>query len=210
MSNRVCGHDWPASWMPRAGCLAAVLLASACGGSTAAPSPAALHAEIGDPAGDALPDPSDRTSPDLVHGTIDVSNNTLTVAVKFASGAFDPATTRLTVQLDTDQNASTGVRAGNLGVEYIVDLFAPAGQASVLKAVPAGACTSTDPCYVQSSTAPLSVAADGMTVTLPLSAIGSSDGRLLFRVLSYLSMPGLSSAVDDAMPDMTLAPAHVP
>jgi hypothetical protein len=188
----------------------AVLFASACGGSTAAPSPAALHAEIGDPAGDALPDPSDRISPDLIHGTIDVSNGTLTVAVRFAPGAFDPATSRLTVQLDTDQNASTGIRAGNLGVEYVIDMFAAAGRAGILKAIPTGACTQTDPCYVQASTAPLSVATDGMMVTLPLSAVGSSDGRLLFRVLSYLSMAGLSAAVDDAMPDMALAPAHVP
>jgi hypothetical protein len=210
MSSGLSGHAWRARWIPRAGYLAAVLLASACGGSTAAPSPAALHAEIGDPAGDALPDPSDRISPDLVHGTIDVSNGMFTIAVKFAPGAFDPATSRLTVQLDTDQNASTGIRAGNLGVDYIIDMFASTGQAAVLKAVPTGACTATDPCYVQAGTAPLSVAADGMTATLPLSIVGSSDGHLMFRVLSYLSMPGLSPAIDDAMPDMALAPAHVP
>jgi hypothetical protein len=194
----------------RAACLATVLLASAWGGSTAAPTPAPLHAEIGDPAGDALPDPSDRISPDLVHGTIDVSNGNITIAVRLAAGSYDPSTVRLTVQLDTDSNASTGIRSGNLGVEYIVDMFAASGQAAVLKAVPTGACTATDPCYVQTSTAPLSVSTDGMTVTLPLSAVGSSDGRLLFRVLSYLSMPGLSTAIDDAMPDMALAPAHVP
>ena len=210
MSSCLSGFPVRARWMLRACCLAAFVLSSACGGSTAAPTPATLHAEIGDPAGDALPDPSDRTSPDLVHGTIDVSNGTLMISVKFAPGAFDPATSRLTVQLDTDQNASTGIRAGNLGVDYIIDMFASTGQASVLKAVPTGACTATDPCYVQASTAQLSVATDGMTATLPLSAVGSSDGRLMFRVLSYLSMPGLSSAVDDAMPDMALAPAHVP
>src|SRR5215471_14532528 len=120
----------------RAACLAAVVLAPACGGSTAAPTPAALHAEIADPAGDALPDPSDRISPDLVHGTIDVSNGSITIAVRFAAGAFDPSTVRLTVQLDTDQNASTGIRTGSLGIEYVIDMFAPSGQAAVLKAVP--------------------------------------------------------------------------
>src|SRR5262245_39745587 len=108
MSSCLSGQARRALWIPRAGCLAAVLLVSACGGSTAAPSPAALHAEIGDPVGDALPDPSDRTSPDLVHGTIDVSNGTIMVAVQYAPGAFDRSTSRLTVQLDTDQNASTG------------------------------------------------------------------------------------------------------
>ena len=210
MSSCLSAHKTRALWIRRAGYLAAALLTSACGASTAAPSPDVFHAEVSDPVGDALPDPSDRTSPDLVQGTIDVSNGTITVAIRLAPGVFDRSTSRLTVQLDTDLNASTGIRAGNLGVDYAIDLFAPAGQAFVLKAVPTGSCTAADPCYVQASTAPVSVTTDGMTVTLPLSAIGSSDGRLLFRVLSYLSMPGLSPAIDDAMPDMALAPAHAP
>ncbi len=63
------------------GYLAAVLLTSGCGGSTASPSPATLHAEVGDPVGDALADPSARVSPDLTHATVDVSNGSITVAV---------------------------------------------------------------------------------------------------------------------------------
>jgi hypothetical protein len=194
------------------GYLAAVLLASGCGGSTAAPSPAALHAEISDPAGDALADPSARVSPDLTHATIDVANGSLTVAIRFAPGAFDPATSRVTVQLDTDQNPATGIRLANgFGVEYAIDMPAFSSQANVLKAVPNAACTTIDPCYVQAGTVPLSVSSDGMTAAVPLSLLGNADGRLMFRVIAYVSLPGVASAyTDDAMPDMTLPPAHVP
>jgi hypothetical protein len=199
------------------GYVAAVLLASGCGGSTgalspAAPSPAALHAEIGDPVGDALADPSARVSPDLTHATIDVANGSITVAIRFAPAAFDPATARVTVQLDTDQNPSTGIRQANgMGVEYVIDMPAFSSQANVLKAVPNAACTTIDPCYVPAGTVPLSVSSDGMTAAVPLPLLGNADGRMMFRVIAYVSLPGVASAyTDDAMPDMTLPPAHVP
>jgi hypothetical protein len=194
------------------GYLAAVLLASGCGGSTVAPSPTSLHAEVGDPVGDALADPSARVSPDLTHATIDVSNGSITLAIRFAPGALDPSTSRLTVQLDTDQNPSTGIRLANgLGVEYAIDMPAFSSQANILKAVPSAACTTIDPCYVQAGTVPLSVSADGMTATVPLSLVGNADGRFLFRVVAYVSLPGVASAYTaDAMPDMTLPPAHIP
>jgi len=195
----------------RAGWLAAVLLAWGCGGSTAAPSPATLHAEVGDPVGDALTDPAARVSPDLTHATIDVSNGSVTVAIRFAPGAF-PSTSRVTVQLDTDQNPSTGIRLANtFGVEYTIDMPALSRQANILKAVPGAACTTIDSCYVQAGTVPLSVSGGGMTATVPLSLLESVDGRFTFRVLAYVSLPGVASAyTDDAMPDMTLPPAHVP
>jgi hypothetical protein len=111
-----------------------------CGGSTAAPSPATLHAEVGDPVGDALADPSARVSPDLTHATVDVSNGNFTVAIRFAPGAFDPSTSRVTVQLDTDQNPSTGIRLANsLGVEYAIDMPPFSSQANILKAFPGAA-----------------------------------------------------------------------
>jgi len=201
-----------ARWTRRMGYLAAVLLASGCGGSTAAPSPATLHAEVGDPVGDALADPSARVSPDLTHATVDVSNGSVTVAVRFAPGGFDPSTSRLTIQLDTDQNPSTGIRqAGGFGVEYTIDMPAFSSQANVLKAVPGAACTTIDPCYVPVGIVPLSVSGDSMTATVPLSLLGNSDGRFMFRMVAYVSLPGVASAyTSDAMPDMTLPPAHVP
>src|SRR5580765_6602873 len=201
-----------ARWVRRMGYLAAILLASGCGGSTAAPSPATLHAEVGDPVGDALADPSARVSPDLTHATVDVSNGSITVAVRFAPGAFDPASSRLTVQLETDQNPSTGIRqAGGFDVDYTIDMPAFSSQTNILKAVPNAACTSIDPCYVQVGTVPLSVSSDSMTATVPLSLLGNADGRCMFRIVAYVSLAGVASSYTaDAMPDMTLPPAHVP
>ena len=199
------------SW--RSALVATLLVAPAgCGGSTTTPSPATLHAEVGDPAGDALPDASDRVSPDLVRGTVDVSAGTITFTFQFAPGTLDPSTARLTLDLDVDQNPSTGIRtADGLGVEYAVDMRGNASQASVLKAVSTGTCTATDACYLPQGMAPLSVLADRMTVTIPLALIGSADGRLNYRVRAYaFRLEAVSQVITDVMPDVAMAPAHVP
>jgi hypothetical protein len=119
-------------------CGTSILLAAACGGgSTTTPTPTALHAELGDPGGDALADPSVSVSPDLVHATVDVSAGNIAFAIQFAPGTLDRSTSRVTIELDTDRNSSTGIRqADGVGVEYAVDMWAPTNQASILKAVP--------------------------------------------------------------------------
>ena len=203
-----------------------LLTIAGCGGSTTAPSPttpassptapssvATRHGEVSDPTGDALPDPGVPISPDVVHATVDVSAGNITFTIQFAPGTFDPSTSRLAVDLDTDQNPSTGIRvADGLGVEYSLDLWAPTSQVNILKAVPTAACTTADPCYVQMGVAPLSIVADGMAVTVPLSLLGNADGRLNFRVFAYASRPGAigATATSDVMPDLTLDPGHVP
>jgi hypothetical protein len=129
------------------------------------------------------------------------------------SCAADPSTSRLTIDLDTDQNPSTGLRGVNgLGVEYALDMSAPTGQVNILKAIPTGACTATDPCYVQVGVASLSIVADGLAVTLPVTMLGATDGRVNFRVFTYASRAGEvgSTITSDVMPDLSLAPGHVP
>lgn len=198
----------------RVASIGAILLAAAgCGSSTTGPSGGSLHSEVSDSKGDALPDPGVPVSPDLVHGTVDVSGGNITVTIQFAPGTLDRATSRVTIELDTDQNATTGIRTTNgLGVDYVVDFSASADQAAILKAVPTTTCTATDPCYMQVGVAPLSLLADGVVVTAPLSLIGSADGRSSFRILAYVSRAAgaLPVIVADVMPDITLAPAHVP
>ena len=58
--------------------------------------------------------------------------------------------------------------------------------------------------------APLSVLADQMVVTMPLSLIGSADGRLNYRARAYDFKPNLGPKITDVMPDIALGPAHVP
>jgi hypothetical protein len=188
-----------------------LVAAAACGGSTTTPTGTALHGEVSDATGDVLADPSVPVSPDLVRGTVDVSGGNVAVAIRFAPGTFDRATSRVTVELDTDQNPSTGLRTSGLGVDWALDLWAATGQAGVLQATPA-TCPA-DPCYRQVSATPLIIIADGMTVTMPLSTFGSVDGRMSFRAFTYASRPAASSLATfptDIMPDLAAAPGHVP
>jgi hypothetical protein len=93
-----------------------VILATGCGNSSpAAPSPQTLHAEAADPAGDSVPSAGIPVAPDLVHVTADVAGATVTFAIQFAPRTLDPATTRATVDLDTDQNPATGNAGGPMG-----------------------------------------------------------------------------------------------
>jgi hypothetical protein len=52
---------------------------------------------------------------------------------------------------------------------------------------------------------------DSLSTTAPLSMLGNASGRLNYRVLAYSSpSPTTPTVVADAMPDTTLAPAHIP
>src|SRR5207253_2829178 len=89
------------------------------------PSPAmsaTRHAETSDPSGDALADPSVSVSPDLVRGTADVVDGVATFQIFLAPGTLDAGNQRFPIDLDLDQNLSTG----SSGVDYYVFVF-PAG-----------------------------------------------------------------------------------
>jgi hypothetical protein len=203
----------PRAW--RAVCVAALLLSTiSCASSTSAPTAnsSALHGEVSDPVGDALPVPNVPNPPDLVHGTVDVASGNITFTIQFAPGSLDRQTTRLTIELDTDLNPSTGIPAGpGLGIDYVVDMWASPTQTLIEKAIPTGACTQSSPCYTTVGTAPLSLTTDGMQATVPLSLLGSGDGRLAFRVFAYAYPPlaGSTTMISDVMPDLTLPPGRV-
>jgi hypothetical protein len=198
--------------------VAAMLLAAAgCGGRrpvlAVAPS---LHGDVSDPIGDSRPVPDFPNPPDLARGTVDVVGGNITFTICFVPATLDPASTRVTIQLDTDQVQSTGIQtAYGLGIDYVVDLWAPSSRALILKAAPGAAETGSacNPCYVEVGSEPLTLVADGMKTTAPLSLIGSVDGRLSFRVLAYSARLGMTQAlpttVSDFMPDVTLPPGRV-
>jgi hypothetical protein len=194
---------------------ATAILTAACGGntpsSTTAPSANTFHAEVADPAGDAVASPGVQNPPDLVHGTVDVSSGAVTFTIQFASGTFDRQSTRLSIELDTDQNPATGiVGAAGLGIDYLLDVWAPANQTKVQQAVPA-ACAAGGSCYSDVGAVALSFGADSMAATVPLALLGNASGRLNYRVFAYFSPQSTTpSAVADVMPDISLAAAHVP
>jgi hypothetical protein len=193
---------------------ATAILTAACGshtpGSTTAPSMNIFHAEVADPTGD-VASSGVLNPPDLVHGTVDVTSGTVTVTIQFASGTFDRQSTRLSIELDTDQNPATGiVGAAGVGIDYGLDVWAPTNQAKVQQAIPA-ACAAGGSCYSDVGVVALSFGVDSMAATVPLAMIGNTSGRLNYRVFAYASPQStIPTAVGDVMPDVNLAAAHVP
>jgi len=193
---------------------ATTVVLTACSGNTTnsppAPSTNTFHVEVIDPVGDAVAPPGLANPPDLVRGTVDVGSGTITLTIRFAPGAMNSQSTRVTVELDTDQDASTGNRvAGPLGVDYALDLYT-ASQTTVSRATPS-TCSSGGQCYSTVGTASLSLGTDTMTATVPLATLGSASGRMNFRVSSYVFPSAVTPTPSaDWMPDITLPPAHVP
>jgi hypothetical protein len=194
--------------MPRLFPLIGVLVAAfACGNSPTTPSRTAntFHAEVTDAASDAVVSAAVPTPPDLIHATLDVGGGNLTVTVQFAPGTLSPSTV-VTILLDTDQNPATGFNDTGYGIDYGVSLYAST-QAFIQIANPSS-CASGGNCYTYLATASISLGTDTMATTIPLSTLGSADGRLNYRVFAGAGTnPTITT---DVMPDITLPPAHVP
>ena len=184
----------------------------ACGSSTSPMAPTtngALHADLTDPRGDAVP-PAGVTNPaDLIGGTVDVSDGALTIVLRFAPGTLDGQTTRVAVDLDTDQNASTGNVSVGMGIDYSLDVFPRTNQTKVTQATPA-TCVSGGTCFTEIGAGTLTVGTDTLTATVPLSMLGGASGRMNVRINAYYFQSGPPTAVGDWMPDNSLAAAHVP
>src|SRR3982074_374358 len=94
-----------------AGVAAMLLAAAGCGGRRPRLTAGSTrHSDVSDPIGDARPVPDYSTPPDLVHGTVDVVDRNITFTIQFAPGTFDRTSTRVTIQLDTDEVQSTGIQ----------------------------------------------------------------------------------------------------
>jgi hypothetical protein len=88
----------------------AALLVDCGGSSSTTPTPSAPHADISDPVGDARNAnyPQFTNPPDLVHATADVASGSITFFIRLAPGTFDPQSTVLIIDLDTDLTTATG------------------------------------------------------------------------------------------------------
>ena len=194
----------------RTACVAAMLAATACTGSTAAPSSTqTMRGEVSDPTGDALSDPRVPVAPDLVRATADVVAGSVTFVIHFAPGTLDRQTTRVSVLLDTDQDGSTGIQqASGIGADYDIDLAAGTSQAAITKADPAS-CAAHLSCFVPVGSMAVILTADSVQVIVPLSLLGNDDGRLSFQASSYVLVAPLISVVFDFIPDSGLQPARV-
>ena len=182
----------------RCSCLIAILvLAAACSARpprsaipAAAPvAPRQGHAEVRDSSVDALPDNRVLVSPDLVLAIVDVGPDEVVFRLRHRPGSFDAGTTRFAIDLDIDQNSSTGSE----GIEYHVFVFPAGGKgADVARTTATG--------YTVVGTVPVSFVDDGCDVAVPRSFLGSDDGRFDFRVRVY-SQPALPLVLD-VLPDL--------
>jgi hypothetical protein len=179
-----------------------------CGSSSTSPSQATtnpLHVDVTDPSGDARPLDGLARSPDFIRGAADVGNGTITFTVRFATGTFDPATTLVIIELDVDQNPSTGQSDSGLGADYLVSLGSGFG-AQALVGHYAGSLANFTPV----GNASVTTVTDGMDVTVPLSLLGNDDGRLDFRMIAFSHVAGSpTSGGLDWMPDTNLPGARI-
>jgi hypothetical protein len=146
---------------------------------------------------------------DLVRATAVVASGNITFVIQLASGTLNRQTTRVSVLVDTDQDAATGIREPNgLGADYAVDLAAGTSLATINKADAVG-CAAQLSCFNPVGSAPITFVADGMQVTVPLSLLGNDDGRMSFQMSSYVLISPLTPVVFDFMPDNNLPPGRV-
>jgi concanavalin A-like lectin/glucanase superfamily protein len=164
----------------------------------------------------------DGGSPDLVFASITTFNdNTAKLSVRFAAGTFNRQTTVAEFSLDTDQNVATGrpgidggcsaPDSGLIGTDYVIDLASDfAGdQASIYNATGNG-CNNV--AFI--ANALVTIFADGMDVTVPLSTLTNAaagpatPGPWNFKVTTQFNLgSGQFSAITDRMPDTGTAPA---
>jgi hypothetical protein len=193
--------------------LAATLLTAACGSSTDAPSSTGLHAEVTDPVGDVAPTAGVPHPPDLIHGTVDVTDGIATFTLQFAPGTLDRQAVSITIDIDADQSKTTGEPAllGG-GIDYQIGKSAGTGLGFVTRYSPT-TCPVGGPCFPSIGQAAFSFGTDTFTISVPLATLGNSSGHMNYvafvSVADTLPGGGLT-AVGDAMPDISLPPAHVP
>jgi hypothetical protein len=196
---------------------ATVVLIAGCGsnttGSTDAPSPNIFHAEVTDPVGDVVATAGVPHPPDLTRGTVDVSSGIITFTLQFASGTMDRQAINIVINLDTDQNPSTGQPAlSGGGSDYQVGRTAGTLLGFVARYSPTS-CASGGSCFMNVGQIPFSFGTDTFTLSVPLPMLGNASGRTNYQVFAYVAdvLPGGGlTSVGDAMPDNGLPLAHVP
>ena len=143
-------------------------------------------------------------SPDLVAGTIEVSDGNLTLTVSFAPGTLSQTQTQFFAYLDTDEDPTTGESVPNrIGADYVIDAVVPRNSNRALirdgrRGQSVGTTSVTFP------------TADQARITVPLALLGNDDGRLTFEVIAtqYLSDTATTGPLD-WMPNLGLPPGVV-
>jgi hypothetical protein len=192
-----------------------LLVAAACSNSQSPTPPTAttLTASVSDVAGDTVVFPVLRNGvqvtpvvpvpSDLIGATVEVSNGNLTATITFAPGTLSRSDTFACLELDVDENPSTGAPAAGgdvpLGFDYSVCGVVPRGSTTVqVSRLGGGVATGVGSAQV------VFPAADQMRITVPLALLGNDDGRMAFKVdsMQWVDQPVLNTSALDWMPDI--------
>ena len=175
----------------------------------ASPSTPALRGQVNDSRGDTEGhDGFNGVSPDLLVGMVEVAAGTVKFSATFAEGTMSRATTALQFALDVDQNVATGMQRqdyNGVGVEFLVNMGSNAdGVTKVLEYNPVSAR------FIEVASGPLTLGANTMETTIPLSALKNDDGKMSFKVIdSALIGNATFTGILDYMTDPGLPPGVV-
>jgi hypothetical protein len=174
----------------------------------------ALQGAVMDSTGDSVAVPGVPISPDLLAGTVDVANGTVSLSVSFTPGTLSQTDTLFQVQFDTDENPSTGFpgEPGLLGIDYFVRAVVPRSstRAALQRVFGTAPCSDAAPCPVVETADVAFPTPVEARVTFPLAALGNDDGRMTFKVIveQWISDTAVSTVLD-VMPDRGLLPGVV-
>jgi hypothetical protein len=189
------------------------LYIAACGSSSAPTTPSpqtppTLTATMTDAGGDALPDARVSRTADLLSATVEVDGTTLRFRITLAESSIDLSTAYLLVNLDLDQNATTGIQSiqeqvdiGVIGSEAVLTLLDGLQRAQLLR------CTGPS-CQVLGSY-PTSLNGGILQGSIPMSAI-ADDGRMNVKISTFAAVDNAGgTGPTDVMPDVGQPPVPV-
>jgi hypothetical protein len=167
------------------------------------------HAELKDQAGDAVPDSRIAVPPDLISATVDEQADNIAFAVQFAHGTLDRMTTWIRIELDTDENSTTGNRERNgMGSDYTILLLAD-GRLAAIQKFEKASCAAGRPCHSAVGSVPMKSMADSIHVVVPFSLLGNDDGHMLFQVRTFAVVGKQSPVSGDSIPNDDVPPGRI-
>jgi hypothetical protein len=168
-----------------------------------------------DPAGDALPSPSWRTA-DIPSLSSTFNRDSLAFKVDFNDLVFPPSSTDTTqpglfgyIEIDTDQNAATGIPAGagvffpppvNLGVDYLIDVGSERMHPGVVDII-----SGVHEFGSVLGQVPIVFSETSFSVSIPLTLLGGDNG-----LVNYDANLGVTSSFKDRVPNGAEPATSVP
>jgi hypothetical protein len=135
------------------------------------------------------------SGPDIVFAGIVIDDSWVTFTMQFATGTLDPATTKSSFTLDTDQDSATGVSWNGLGAEVLISQ-GYAGDTGTARLTPlVGGFTA--------ASSPVSFLADRIEYSFARSLFGAEDGALDFIASVQIALDvNAASTIRDFAPDI--------